>query len=357
MSLLFIKTKDLTWQDHTLNIEAMLAPTRSQLLVNKHKSYGARAATDKDLYEKQKVTRLKDYVIEKRMMERRKQRINKRKREIYIDRSHSVVSSRNRDDDDVETKSNLSDSQLLKMKSSACSMRSKTSSVASKSSTHYPRLPAQPRCSSLQALNTENMEITCEDIDNGVFITELIRNDSKLPTVPKSAQEIRDQRLRGPHVAYSKERNVSFASIRDDHHHGKSKYFDSNRRIKPLQSRIEEFLVDQKSFNEDPKQKSSISAWDNIGRNKNKQLVANKLSNLTLDKTTLEGAFDHFCEENSKENYHKMVKMATKLKARVAIARNQSWIPSMATFKSSKTFLRVLEKKRNSERDIKLVPI
>ncbi|XP_050390008.2 uncharacterized protein LOC126809026 [Patella vulgata] len=345
MSLLFIKTKDLTWQDHTLNIEAMLAPTRSQLLVNKHKSYGARATTDKDLYEKQKVTRLKDYVIEKRMMERRKQRINKRQREIYMDRSHSMLSSGNRDDDDVETKSNLSDSQLLKIKSSACSMRSKTSSVASKSPTYHPRLPTQPRCSSLQALNTENMEITCEDIDKGVFITEFIRNDSKLPTVPKSAQEIRDQR------------NVSFASIRDDHHYGKSKYFNSNGRIKPLQARIEEFLVDQKNFNEDPKQKSPISVWDKIGRNKNKQLVANKLSSLTLDKTTLEGAFDHFCEENSKENFHKMVKMATKLKARVAIARNQSWVPSMSAIKFSKTFLSVLEKKRHSERDLNLVPI
>ena len=59
MSLLLLKTRDLTWQDHTLNTEVMLAPARSGLLLNKHKTLGTKCNIDKQLYDRQKEQCLK----------------------------------------------------------------------------------------------------------------------------------------------------------------------------------------------------------------------------------------------------------------------------------------------------------
>jgi hypothetical protein len=66
MSLLLLKTKDLTWQDHTLNTEVMLAPARSVLLLNKHKTLDAKCEGARQLFERQRIQCIKDFLSSRR---------------------------------------------------------------------------------------------------------------------------------------------------------------------------------------------------------------------------------------------------------------------------------------------------
>ena len=78
-------------------------------------------------------------------------------------------------------------------------------------------------------------------------------------------------------------------------------------------------------------------------------MVAKKTTKLSLDKDELEKAFDKFCENKSKDNLQAMMKMATKQKASLRIARDQSIVPAIAALKSAHKFRAVLNKNHGSE--------
>lgn len=101
MSLLMLKTKDLTHQDHILNFELMLNPTRSGLLLNKHRSLESKRDKEKEICEVERQFAINHFHVEKRMIERRRKLLLEQaaKRTYYRD---SPVSSKVRPQEPLE---------------------------------------------------------------------------------------------------------------------------------------------------------------------------------------------------------------------------------------------------------------
>ncbi|KAK3087375.1 hypothetical protein FSP39_005181 [Pinctada imbricata] len=86
MSLLLLKTKDLTWQDRALNLEVMLEPKRTNLLFKKNKSLSMNYVKDSIRYEKQANTSV-------RMMKNEKYYIDKKNQELYLVKTKRFLGS------------------------------------------------------------------------------------------------------------------------------------------------------------------------------------------------------------------------------------------------------------------------
>lgn len=82
--LFLLKTRDLTWQDHSMNIEVMLAPNRTFLLLKKHKTLNARCKQNKDLLEKQLDSAVNSYRSETTM-------VNRQKQDLYVRRVNRLL--------------------------------------------------------------------------------------------------------------------------------------------------------------------------------------------------------------------------------------------------------------------------
>ncbi|XP_071096873.1 uncharacterized protein [Haliotis cracherodii] len=318
MSLLLLKTKNLSWQDHTMNVEVMLSPNHSQLLFNKHKTLGTQYIKEVDLYQKQISTLVKDITVEKRLMARYHTRLVSRQKELIVQRSHSAQEMRRL--------------QQLDMKD-----RSRSAPVGSSRGSSPPRPLGRK--------------------SRGVFLTEIEEDKmSKLPALPSKRKKIQTivvlpKTLEKPKPKpkppnLGPKRFVTFGERPpSDSESEESEEEEAPETAYPLEEKIKNFLDEVKSFNEKPVPKRQLQGSAELFRylKENESAptspVGKRYNTLTLDRQRLETAFDSFCKSKSREDLVKMMRLAAKMKANVAQARNTPMVPTMSAMKSSRAFL------------------
>nr|KAG5686806.1 hypothetical protein BaRGS_013126 [Batillaria attramentaria] len=270
MSLLLLKTRDLTWQDHTLNTEVMLAPTRSGLLLNKHKTLGARCEMDKQLYERQRAQCLKDFLTGRRMIDRQRQRLVQRQREL-------------------DTKHDLHQYNYIR------------------SGRHVQK-----------KLNPFHPEIT--------HALESVRFPDTLRTADDDDEDDDDE---------SSDPKVT-------------------TQEPTLEEKVRVFLSDIENFSArtHSEREANREAWLAMTKRRRNDvampLVAKRYNTWQVDQAQLLAAFDDFCQNQTVEGLTRAMRIAAKMKASVKVTRNQSIVPSIATFKSTRAFKALLN--RQAER-------
>lgn len=90
LTLLHLRTRDLTCQDHFLNVEMLLCPERSGLLVKKHKALTAQCGWNKGSYKQQHDLYMKTWLAEQRRMGLRRERLLGRKSQIATNLQQEV---------------------------------------------------------------------------------------------------------------------------------------------------------------------------------------------------------------------------------------------------------------------------
>ncbi|XP_067660654.1 uncharacterized protein [Haliotis asinina] len=318
MSLLLLKTKNLSWQDHTLNVEVMLSPNHSQLLFNKHKTLGTQYVKEVDLYQKQISTFVKDITVEKRLMERYRHRLVSRQKELIVQRSYSAQEMRKL--------------QQLDMKD-----RSRSAPVGSSRDASPQRPPGRK--------------------SRGVFLTEIEEDKmAKLPALPSKRGKLQTivvlpKTLEKPKPKpkppnLGPKRYVTFGERPPSDSESEESADEAEPDTAyPLEEKIKNFLDEVKSFNEKPVPKRRLQGSAELFRylKENESVptspVGKRYNTLTLDRQKLEAAFDSFCKSQAREDLVKMMRLAAKMKANAAQARNTSMVPTMSSMKSSRAFL------------------
>lgn len=347
---MMLKTHDLTWQDHTINVEMMLAPLHAQLLASKHKALSTRCNTIKLIYDKERDTMVKNINIEKRLMERKRSVFLKRKSEIAFKRLSSAKSDptnvrcvsipsippkRGNSAPPVLSDAKQNEVFLTEVrdvsKANSCEPDSgRNGSVAEFSHPHS------------SSRNSFKSSITLPYFTGGQSSS---RNESPRHTTAFTSQ------MRG--------KSVRFEEDEEEERSGEILFEKIN--YARLQQKVKNFVHEQDDFNNRPagyklnfrtRQRFNFNSFgSNFKTQQQQPLVAKKSSKLSLDKNELERAFDTFCENKTKDNLHAMMKMATKQKASIRIARDQSLVPAIAVMKTANKFRAVLGKSRASTED------
>ena len=298
-----------------MNMEVMLKPNQCQLLLNKHKTLQTKYIQARDLFEKQLQSYIKDYTLERRLTERYRERLVCRKKELHIQRVQSAMEAKQIAEIELE--------------------RTKSAPV------HKSKTPSPIRHIGKRS--------------RGLFITEM--DDDKIYRLPTIAQK-KDQKqaffegLSRPKSKAPKEEKSKTEPI----HLGDKRFVtlpmkseaalageklrEENQEL--LLEKVKTFVEEMKEFNRKPQTHDEAS--ESLGSSKSRTitpLVAKRYCTFSVDMLKIETAFDEFCRTNSKEDLHKMMKMAAKLKANVALARNQSLVPTIGAFRSSRAFKRL----------------
>ncbi|KAK6980006.1 hypothetical protein BgiMline_021005 [Biomphalaria glabrata] len=371
MSLLLVKTKNLSWQDHTLNIEVMISPQGSTLLVNKHKALDAKFDKEKSIFEKQRAARLKDFLIERRFIQRQRMKLMRRSLELAEERAKSariiLEKSYSKQND------NRSSSAPVNPK------RNGISSVAGSGiiPIPFPRIPLKSATLFAATLHQTNVYLDSdseEDADTifaqtkaapnkpdseisagGVFLTAAkikpIILTSQLQQPSLQNLRVQDEVISSdtatrltlqPSPRMMKSPSIRFSDLTEL----QEPIFEVDIKKKSLEEKVKGFLKDQIDFNVRPPSLVISKA----GRSsKTPPLVAQRYTTLTFDPKVVEKSFDQYCKHRTYEDLTKTMKLAAKMKCHVKQARNTSLIPSIATFKSTKSFLRLLKLKKRNE--------
>lgn len=344
---MLLKTHDLTWQDHTMNVEMMLAPLHAQLLASKHKALSTRCNTIKLIYEKEKDTMVKNINIEKRLMERKKTAILKRKSEIAFKRLSSAKSDptnmRCRTITDVQPKRGKSAPPVL---SEAKQTGAEVFLTEVKNMGNANSEPGDRRRGSLAEVyhpvsssrNSFKSSVTLPYFTGGQSTS---RNETPRHITTSGSH------LRG--------KSVRFEDDDEDGRHSDILFEKIN--YARIQEKVKTFVHEQDDFNRRPPgyrlnfrtRQRLLSDPLGIQNGYQPPLIAKKSAKLSLDKDELEKAFDKFCENQSKDNLQAMMKMATKQKASLRIARDQSIVPAIAALRTAHKFRAVLNKNNASE--------
>ncbi|KAK3088907.1 hypothetical protein FSP39_025287 [Pinctada imbricata] len=337
MALLMLKTHDLTWQDHTVNVEVMLSPSKSTLLSNKHKALASKCDNVKRNYEKERDAVLKDIMIEKRLMERKRQEILRRRSEINLkklSRESSAISSVG------------SESRLSKRIASAPSTSGASSVTGSDhqsgsffitefkshSSAHAP--PYQPESEDqsgrISAYSDANSLASTNISTRGSFLRSPYFSIPSVSTKfdSKGGDTKRTSKLPPKSVRFEE------SAIGDQ---SERELFTRINGM-TLNDRIKTFNKAQEEFNNRPVIINRLNRPKSEPVRNSQPLVAKRYRSLRLDTEEIEKAFDNFCERKNVDELHKLMKLASKLKANVRLARNTSLMPSMAALKAAKMF-------------------
>ncbi|XP_059147882.1 uncharacterized protein LOC131935500 [Physella acuta] len=378
MSLLALKTKNLSWQDHTLNIEVMLAPQGSTLLLNKHKSLDTKLQREKAGYERQMDAFVNNYLAEKRLIERQRAKLMHRRRELTGEKSEIPEDDFNK----IKIVDEAANSVVLDDECSLC----KNDSAGKSDSVfflppHPPKLPlkhvplfdapvpvlkpglekmkpASPfKSHSASAARSApvNPQPPKTDAGTGVFITSVLDRSSSASSHTLRRRFQAKNNLNSTKSAH-KNRNVSFSDARTP---AETETQDSpifvQIKEKTIEDKVREFLHSL----EDSGPQAGASGRTVVDLDllikrksaKTQPLVAAKYRTLTLDRTQLVKAFDKYVERKSYDDLLKAMKMATKMKAHIRQARSTSLVPTMAVFKSTKTFMQILKRKQRIDKD------
>lgn len=367
MSLLAVKTKNLTWQDHQLNFEMMLAPTFPKLLLNKHRTYSTKCDQAKSQIEQQRATYCRSFTGERRLVERQSISLNKRqaniRRYITLDmqrtqsakrpaqpriRSHSAPTPDTFRKAVTSEQVRSSPKIFLKTKSTSTSL-DRLMSSGMKSSTRKAKFPNV----SITLDSVDEQPEGDEDLGADETTTDItVVKDSSIDAVNKSDikttystdfvfkrtkinydEEVsKDDQIKGEHIA----KFVSFYHTEDQQ--------------KRLQANIVEFMRKLKTFNENPSVTGKdLDEFVYISKSRptyKEPMVAAKVTMLKLETNKIEKAFDAFRNSGANiESFDQLVRISTKIKARMHQAQNTSLVPTMAAYKSSRTFLRLIKHK------------
>ena len=303
-----------------MNIEFMMAPTRSQLLYNKHKGLSGKCQQEKSYLDREKHAFLKSYQTDRRMMERRKERYAKSRHNIVMRRRSTDIRSRTPDSDNLGRNSAPPVMEGKSLEDQRPFVTHETTRGAKSAEVmRYPRPYVHA---------------------NGPSMTAILspRSQFRVPSVSQSnSTPTQAPRRHPPFLSReTRQKSVRFQNNTDDDQ------TDTNETLQqridtPIEDRIKQFIESQETFNKrtvDPRHLRGIpSPGSSITSS-----VAKRYTGLKLKMTDLEMAFDNFCGNTSDDGFHKLVRYASKMKANVKIARNTSLVPTMASLRGSKTF-------------------
>ena len=311
MSLMHLKTHDLSWQDRTLNIELMLAPARSQLLFNKHKGLSSKCQQEHSYLDREKNSYLRSFKTDKRLMEMRKAAYDRKK-------------------------------VVLQQRRSSIDMRSGTPNQG--------RNSAPPRLQEQHTFLTKIDGRESKSADAGVRVP---RSPRGIPshmnvvsprsqfTIPAAASAGKSRSTHGPvtHPPFlgriGRQKSVRFqhntADVDTTDDLGQTEN-DKERVYTPIEDRVKLFIERQLDYNKHQFEKKRITPSPSSTTSS----VAKRYTGLKLKVSEIEKAFDNFCANNTEEGYHSLIRYAAKMKANVKNARNTSLVPTMGSLKGSK---------------------
>lgn len=309
-----LRTHDLSWQDHVANIEFMVNPAHNQLLLNKHKTLASKCDQIKRSYDSEMKTKQKNYVIDIRMMERKKRALQIRKSEI-----RSSKGSREFSRTDTVPRSgnnNIPKTNIVRGQSAPPNV----------SSTFMTEVDASPRDAD-------------EADDTSVFASPMPR--AKTINVWYSATSTHEGTQR-PMTQSSIKSSARKKSVRFD---DRSTLLDSEHLKKDdLHYKVKLFLDAQKDFNARPL--SYMGRYtENVGRVsiQRSTLAAKRYNTTKLDTTTLVNVFDDLCQNRSLDNFKRLSALANRVKTNHKLARNTSVVPAMGTLKSVRRFKEIIQ--------------
>ena len=323
MSLCLLKTRDLSWQDHSINIEVILAPRKTDLLSKQHRSLGSKCDDEVTRYELKQNSFLKHLQLEKRHIGQKATEFYVLKARRFLDnfpvdlrkeilnrRSFSVALNRIRDEV-VENQN-----------------RAKSEPVQSSSTGSSPRKP-EIGPGLLPQLENKSNKIQTRATDD-FYLTEvkeqLYNRNDELPPVVVEMDKGRPGKpsLRRSNTEYiSTTRGSSGGGTRPKLNRQKSVRFEKDGdtiKKASLHDKVREFIKEQEYFNSQVQQHHRQNRkGDDDDEN---------------DKEKLMSAFESFCksQNNSKTHLHKLVKLASKFKV------SKSMTNSADHFKSSRSF-------------------
>lgn len=415
MSLLMLKTKNLSWQDHTLNIEVMLAPLRSTLLLNKHKTLDTKYDKEKALYERQRDACIKDYILETRLIERRRQKIINRKKELQSEaRSKSAVEK----DEQIKPSSNQerSNSAPIEGRTQTPTFEQfhSPSALPKLGLKHTPLFggtPLRPRMfletgpaseSDIQSDKPGSSRRASFAPPGGTFLTgdghinqrtskakkgtinpqlqgrsgrtskspnrvthlppTIVKTPvppSKSPSLSRGTPSVHE--MKPDRGVTRRMPNVTFLNFLgqvagdDDDEDGLSGNVIVEVKQKTTEDKVREFIRELDNFNSRPPTACSAtndSVYSSTRDSEWTKLVANRPSNhnIAQDRKLLEKSFDRYCEKRTHEDLLKAMKLASKLKTHIRQARHTNMVPTMANFKSSRTFMKILKRQQRRDR-------
>ena len=320
MTLLFLKTHDLSWQDRTLNIELMMAPSRSQLLYNKHKGLSSKCQQEHSYLDREKNSYLRSYKTDKRLMEMRKAVYDKKK--VVIHQRRMSIDKRS---------------------------KSPSSGINYGRNSAPPRLqqnPAKDEHTFLTKIGGREAKSAETGVQpsrspRGVPSNLVILSPRSQFTVPATVTSGTSRPTRGPVFQppflerTERQKSVRFLhDTADVDQTDKSEEMGTERLGPPVEDRIKMFLEQQLDFNK--RQAEKLRVTPSPGSTTSS--VAKRYTELKLKVSELEKAFDSFCGNTTDEGYHSLIRYAAKMKANVKNARNMSLVPTVGSLKGSKIF-------------------
>lgn len=364
-----------------MNIEVMLAPNRTYLLMNKHKTFNAKSSKEKENVDKQRDSSNHSYVSEKRLVDRRYQ-------EFYIKRVHMFLKQLSPDMRTAVLDRKSFSPSLTKLQDEYDQMVIASNKFSSNKvmSTKQLMLEEEPPTSvrrpSFPVIPTEKQvsqsSVGFHERANDREVAEKRSKPYKHSTIEENTlSEIQGSRIRKddesnaltnsrstgyfPPVApthkitrdvmatilcktrdnaqpmppLAKQKNVKFETSKDAN--GYKLWHDSQikerHKILYLDQKVEEFMLDQIKFN----QTSMVSHYDS-----HKRLTEKVDKSINDSNCNLVDIFDRVCQTGNKQQMHKLMKMAAKMKVQKPNpAVSTSIVPSVATFKKSQTFKRL----------------
>lgn len=335
MSLLTLRTQNLSWQDRTINIELMVAPARTQLLYNKHKSLRNKCNQVAETLDKEKTFYLRSCETEQRLMERRKDWYSNRKNDITM-RRNSGSSRRS----SQSTQSIKLDGGRLSAPPRLQNELLKRDEVFLTQIGYRELKSAAARVSGGQKeekKNTIPTNLTDEEkvqsnISKAVGELQISSSNANREISPCPSARSRNSASPGkPHLI--RQKSVRFTNIDDLQ---LQRTLEAVRSPEPcLDDRIQRFLCTQKDFNKG-ETTTPVLGQDRTVHDKVSVLQGREVRVPSKDRRRmsvhnsllkLESAFDDFCEDATQEKLHHLVKYATKMKMTVRGLRAGSIIP------------------------------
>ncbi|KAH9505331.1 hypothetical protein Btru_058393 [Bulinus truncatus] len=377
MSLLLVKTKNLSWQDHTLNIEVMMSPQGSSLLMNKHKALDAEFEKEKIIFERQREARIKHFVIEKRFIQRQRQKLVSRSLQLAEERSRSALIRSS------ETCLDLTEGRSVSAPTNAKRISQIDRDASSVSASGIIPLPF-PRISlrgaslfaaTLQKTNvysdTESDDVVDtfypvpkitqfdSNIDKGIFFTETAMKPITLSSSQARSGsqpiELKNKPIDPSILAVNETRLTNKPAkspavrLSDEADTKQEANIMVTIKGKAIEEKVKDFLKIQEDFNSRP---PSVSNSAGLPRpNRSTPLVAQRYRKLSFDPKILERSFDKYCENKSYDDLLKTMRLAARMKSHVRQARNTSLVPTIAAFKTTKSFIQLLKRKKRKDKE------
>ncbi|CAC5424129.1 unnamed protein product [Mytilus coruscus] len=302
--MFMLRTHDLSWQDHVVNIEFMVNPSHNQLLFNKHKTLASKCDKVKRLYDKELKTSQKNFVVDMRMMERKKSALERRQSEIKTSKH----------------------SQEFTKKSSK--PRSGNNNVPNTNIIRGQSAP--PNIDS--AFMTEVDQFDGEDNYSNVSPVSRAKTiNAWYASTPDTSRPSTQKQSSSAYKSTTRQKSVRF-----DERITEDSCEPSIRRN--VNNRVKIFLEEQKNFNKRP------LIYNGRFKSTSSPAVAKRYTSTKLDTDTLMHAFNNLCLDNSVENFKKLSSMASRVKSNHKLARNTSLVPTVATLKTSRRFKEIIHK-------------